>query len=61
MSRLIKKVLLVSLIVPALFVNLSAIAQDLENAMKLTRNERFGDAAKVYKELIQKNPADGEA
>lgn len=52
--------MLFSLIIPAIVLNLSVNAQDLENAMRLTRNERFGDAEKVYKELIQKNPTDGE-
>lgn len=60
MSRLIKKVRLVSLIIPVLALNLSINAQDVNSALRLTRSERFGDAEKVYKELIQKNPADGE-
>jgi tetratricopeptide (TPR) repeat protein len=61
MLRLIKKVALVSMIIPALLLNISGNAQDLEGAIRLTRSERFGDAEKAYKELIRNNPADGDA
>lgn len=58
MSRIFKSIALSALLV-VVFAGIAA-AQDLQNAFRLTRAERFDDASRAFKALLSSNPKDGD-
>ena len=61
MTRTFKTIIGVALFFSGLFTGSLLHAQDLQSAFKLTRAERFEDASKAFKALLQKNPNDGDS
>ncbi|MDP4281682.1 MAG: tetratricopeptide repeat protein [Bacteroidota bacterium] len=56
----IKKIIGCIAVAVIILPSLSLSGQDISAAIKLTRSERFQDAGKAFKALIQKNPQDGD-
>ncbi len=59
MSIIQKKTILITLLFISMSVLQSLQAQEIQNAMRLTRGERFLDASTAYKALLIKDPANG--
>ena len=60
MVRMTKKIFAFILFSSLMFPGMGLKAQDLESAFKMTRAERFLDASAAFKQLIQKNPNNGD-
>jgi tetratricopeptide (TPR) repeat protein len=60
MKRIFKSKLGITWLLVILSGGIQVHAQDLQAALKLTRAERFEDANKAFKALLQKSPNDGD-
>ena len=54
------KFLVAGAIALMLLYGLPVRAQELKDAVKLTKSEQFAPAAGMFKKLIQENPANGD-
>lgn len=60
MVRITRNILTIILLSSFVFLSSTANSQDLLSALRLTRAERFQDAGKAFRQLIQSNPNDGD-